>query len=61
MFYFLTVLASAALFIFPLLKSRPASDEYSSPIRWLSDLIRLAGSFLPSTADPWLNGFARSP
>ncbi len=43
-FYFLTVLTSAALVIFPLLKSRPASDEFSSPVRWLSDLIRLAGS-----------------
>jgi hypothetical protein len=30
-------------------------------VRWLSDLIRLAGSFLPSIADPWLNGYARSP
>jgi uncharacterized protein (DUF2235 family) len=61
MVYFLTVLTSAALFIFPLLKSRPASDEFSSPVRWLSDLIRLAGSFLPSIAHPWLNGYARSP
>jgi len=60
-FYFLTVLASAALFVFPLLKRHPASDEYSSPVRWLSDLIRLAGSFLPSVAEPWLNGYARSP
>jgi uncharacterized protein (DUF2235 family) len=60
-FYFLTVLTSAALLIFPLLRSRPPSDEFSSPVRWLSDLIRLAGSFLPSIADPWLNGYARSP
>ncbi|MCA1458779.1 DUF2235 domain-containing protein [Bradyrhizobium sp. BRP22] len=59
--YFLTVLTSAALIIFPLLKSSPASDEFSSHVRWLSDLIRLAGSFLPSIADPWLNGYARSP
>jgi uncharacterized protein (DUF2235 family) len=59
--YFLTVLVSAYLVIFPLLKSLPPSDEFSSPIRWLSDLIRLAGSFLPSIADPWLNGYARSP
>jgi hypothetical protein len=61
MLYFLTVLASAALFIFPLLKRLPASDEFSSPIRWLSDLIRLCGSFLPSIANPWLNGYERSP
>jgi hypothetical protein len=59
--YFLTVLSSVTLVIFPLLKSRPASDEFSSPVRWLSDLIRLAGSFVPSIADPWLNGYARSP
>lgn len=59
--YFATVLVSAALAIFPLLKSLPPSDEFSSPIRWLSDLIRLSGSFLPSIADPWLNGYARSP
>src|SRR3984893_15513777 len=58
---FLTVLASATIIIFPLLKSLPASDEFSSPVRWFSDLIRLAGSFLPSIADPWLNGYARSP
>jgi uncharacterized protein (DUF2235 family) len=59
--YFLTVFASGLLIIFPLLKSLPASDEFSSPLRWLSDLIRLAGSLLPSIADPWLNGYARSP
>jgi uncharacterized protein (DUF2235 family) len=59
--YFSTVLATATLVIFPLLKSIPASDEYSSPVRWISDLIRLLGSFLPSVADPWVNGYARSP
>jgi uncharacterized protein (DUF2235 family) len=59
--YFATVLASATLILFPLLKSLPASDEFSTPVRWLSDIIRLAGSFLPSIAEPWLNGYARSP
>jgi hypothetical protein len=59
--YFSTVLATAALVIFPLLKNIPASDEYSSPVRWISDLIRLLSSFLPSVADPWVNGYARSP
>jgi uncharacterized protein (DUF2235 family) len=59
--YFSTVFATAALVIFPLLKSRPASDEYSSPVRWISDLIRLTSSLLPSIADPWVNGYARSP
>jgi|tagenome__1003787_1003787.scaffolds.fasta_scaffold20979944_2 uncharacterized protein (DUF2235 family) len=59
--YFATVLSSATLILFPLLKSLPASDEFSTPLRWLSDVIRLAGSFLPSIAEPWLNGYARSP
>jgi len=59
--YFLNVFASTALLIFPLLKALPASDEFSSPVRWLSDLIRLAGSFLPSITTPWINGYARSP
>jgi hypothetical protein len=59
--YFSTVFATAALVIFPLLKSRPASDEYSSPVRWISDLIRLTSSLLPSIADPWVNGYARNP
>jgi uncharacterized protein (DUF2235 family) len=59
--YFATVLATTALFIFPLLKSFPASDEYSSPVRWISDFIRLISSFLPSIAKPWVDGYARSP
>jgi uncharacterized protein (DUF2235 family) len=59
--YFLTVGTALALLLFPLLKSLPPSDEFSSPVRWLSDMIRLAGSFLPAIADPWLNGYARSP
>jgi hypothetical protein len=59
--YFSTVIATTALVVFPLLKSLPASDEYASPVRWISDLIRLLSSFLPSVADPWVNGYARSP
>jgi len=49
------------LFAYPLLRSAPKSDEYSSPIRWVSDIIRIVGSFLPGFADTWINGFARSP
>ncbi|MGZ9072993.1 MAG: DUF2235 domain-containing protein [Rhodoplanes sp.] len=59
--YFATVGATLWLIAFPLLRSAPRSDEYSSPIRWVSDLIRIVGSFLPGFAETWINGFARSP
>jgi len=59
--YFLTVGVSGYLFAFPLLKSRDVTDELTSSLRWMSDIIRLAGSFLPSAATPWLDGYARAP
>jgi uncharacterized protein (DUF2235 family) len=59
--YFLTVIVSFCLFAFPIAKSAPATDELSTPLRWMSDIIRLAGSFLPSAAKPWLDGYAREP
>jgi uncharacterized protein (DUF2235 family) len=59
--YFATVAATLWLFAFPLLRSAPRSDEYSSPIRWVSDIIRIVGNFLPGFAETWINGFARSP
>jgi hypothetical protein len=59
--YFATVAATVWLLAFPLLRSVPRSDEYFSPIRWVSDIIRMIGSFLPGFADTWINGYARSP
>src|SRR5207248_9531076 len=59
--YFATVGATVWLFEYPLLRSAPRSDEYVSPIRWVSDLIRIVGNFLPGFAETWINGFARSP
>jgi uncharacterized protein (DUF2235 family) len=59
--YFATVAATVWLFAYPLLRSAPRSDEYSSPIRWVSDIIRIVGNFLPGFAETWINGFARSP
>lgn len=59
--YFATVGATVWLFAFPLLRSAPRSDEYTSPIRWVSDIIRIVGNFLPGFAETWINGFARSP
>ena len=59
--YFLTVAASVHLFAFPISRKAPPADEFSTPLRWVSDIVRLADSFLPSAADPWLDGYARRP
>ena len=59
--YFATMAAVGYLLIYPLAHSLPRSDEFSSPIRWASDIIRLVGSVAPSAAAPWINGYARSP
>lgn len=59
--YFLTVAVSVYLVTFPLMKALPSSAELSSRLRWISDLVRLVGSILPSAAAPWINGYARDP
>jgi len=33
----------------------------SSHFRWISDLIRIVGGFLPGLAKPWIDGYARAP
>jgi uncharacterized protein (DUF2235 family) len=59
--YFATVFASLYLALYPLAEALPRSDEFSTTLRPLSDLIRLLGSFLPGTLEPWLNAYARGP
>jgi uncharacterized protein (DUF2235 family) len=59
--YFATVGATLWLLVFPLVSAATREDEFTSPIRWVSDLIRIVGSFLPSLADPWKDGYARAP
>jgi uncharacterized protein (DUF2235 family) len=49
------------LIAYPQLFSFSASSEYLSPLRWMSDLVRLAGSVLPDFAAPWIITYARSP
>jgi uncharacterized protein (DUF2235 family) len=61
LFYFATVAVSLWLFAFPLLTASSAVDEYTSPLRWVSDIVRMVGSLLPSIATPWINGWARAP
>jgi uncharacterized protein (DUF2235 family) len=60
--YFGTVVASAFLFLYPLFHKSPAFAEYSSYLRPISDVIRLAGSFIPTDfANFWIDEYARSP
>ena len=59
--YFATVGATAMLLAFPLVSGAQRSDEFTSPIRGVSDLIRLVGGFLPNFASTWVDGYARAP
>lgn len=59
--YFATVGATLWLLVFPLISSATRQDEFTSPIRWVSDLIRIVGAFLPGFASTWIDGYARAP
>jgi uncharacterized protein (DUF2235 family) len=59
--YFLTVGVSIYLAVFPLMKAVPASAEFATRLRWISDGIRMVGNILPGAAETWINGFARQP
>ena len=59
--YFATVGATLWLLAFPLLSGAQRADEFKSPIRWVSDIIRIVGSFLPGFASTWVDGYARAP
>lgn len=59
--YFLTVAATVWLLAFPFLDDPELNAESYSQIRWVSDLIRLAGKALPGFASPWIDGYALEP
>jgi uncharacterized protein (DUF2235 family) len=59
--YFLTVIVSLVLFGFPLTALIPTQDEYMTHLRWVSEIVRRAGTFLPQAATPWLDGYAGEP
>jgi uncharacterized protein (DUF2235 family) len=59
--YFATVGATLWLVVFPLVSGAERFDEFISPIRWVSDLVRFAGGFLPDAAATWIDGYARAP
>ena len=59
--YFATVAASLHLALFPLLYGSDRAAEFSTPLRTVSELIRLADNFLPNFFNWWLNSFATNP
>jgi uncharacterized protein (DUF2235 family) len=59
--YFATVGATIWLLVFPLVSAAKREDEFTSHFRWISDLIRIVGAFLPGFAKPWIDGYARAP
>lgn len=61
MVYFATLAASFHLVLFPLLYGANKVDELSSAFRPVSELLRLAGTFLPGIFGWWINSFAAFP
>jgi len=59
--YFLTVFASLYLATYPLYHKVNSVGEFKTSLRYVSDTIRIIGSFSPSTLEPWLNAYAREP
>lgn len=59
--FFLTVLVTAVLTLYPWLITTRAVDEFKHPLRWISDIVRAIGSFLPNALGAWVDAYARSP
>jgi uncharacterized protein (DUF2235 family) len=59
--YFGSVGATVWLLAFPLISGSRRVDEFTNPFRWISDIIRSAGAFLPNVASTWIDGYARAP
>jgi uncharacterized protein (DUF2235 family) len=59
--YFATIGATLWLLAFPLISGAQRADEFKSPIRGVSDIIRFVGGFLPGFASTWVDGYARAP
>ena len=59
--YFLTVFASIHLAVYPLYRDSYAFEEHRTPLRMISNFLRMLGSFLPPVASHWLDAYARDP
>lgn len=59
--YFLTVFASLYMVLYPLIRESYAYQEMATRLRIVADTIKLIAAFLPSSADRWIQGYARDP
>ena len=59
--YFISVVATILLIIFPWISGAQRADEFTSPVRWISDFVRVVGAFLPPFMKVWIDGYARAP
>lgn len=59
--YFLTVFVTGYLLLYPLFRDSYPFQELRTPLRFVSDTIRLVGGVLPGMASRWLDAYARDP
>lgn len=59
--YFLTVAASLHIVLFPIIYGRDRAAEFETPLRIVSEVLRLIGGFLPGFFRWWINSFAANP
>jgi len=49
------------LILSPLFLFVPATSEFTTPLRPISDLVRLVGAFVPAGLEIWIDNYARDP
>ena len=59
--YFATVFASFYLALYPFFRLAPAEDEFTTPLSFVSQAIRLLSQVLPGFVAPWIDAYARAP
>jgi len=59
--YFATLLSSLHLVLFPLIYRTERAEEFTTPLRIVSETIRLVGSFLLGFGSWWIDSFAANP
>jgi len=57
--YFATVFSSLYLFSYPFYHLPNSAGEFETPLRYISNAVRLAGRILPSVAEPWIDSYAQ--
>jgi uncharacterized protein (DUF2235 family) len=59
--YFLTVFTSIYLATYPFYHKISKTWEFETPLRQISDTLRILKSFLPDATSPWIDTYVREP